>query len=182
MGTSTAPSTRVAKSTTGHSQRFSASSAIRSPLTMPQLAKALARVYTRATSSSLDMGCHSPDASCHSTARSRLLAATSVTTSTRVSRLNMNGHKCLSIVTRDGINGDEARVAGGQEEHSDAPGSIALPFVIPSEETTLLKPKHGLNGAPDLCCSRRGRCFSEKRLGGPFKPSFGLSGVVRNQA
>ena len=38
-----APSTRVAKSTTGHSQRFSANSAMRSPLTMPQEAKAWPR-------------------------------------------------------------------------------------------------------------------------------------------
>src|SRR5277367_5046042 len=39
----------------------------------------------------LDMGCQAPAAFCHSSARSRLLAATSLTTSTRVSRLNMCG-------------------------------------------------------------------------------------------
>ena len=39
----------------------------------------------------LEMGCQLPDASCHRIARSRLLAATNATTSTRVSSLNMNG-------------------------------------------------------------------------------------------
>src|SRR5271156_4250035 len=91
MGTSAAPSIKVAKSTAAHSQRFSARIAIRSPLTIPQAVKVLAKAYTRAMSAVLDMGCQAPAASCHSSARSRLLAATSPTTSTRVSRLNMSG-------------------------------------------------------------------------------------------
>jgi hypothetical protein len=44
------------------------------------------------------MGRQLADASCQRTARSRLLAATNATTSTKVSRLNMI--KRLSIVTR----------------------------------------------------------------------------------
>ena len=39
----------------------------------------------------VEIGCQFPDASCHRTARWRLLAATKATTSTRVSSVNMKG-------------------------------------------------------------------------------------------
>jgi hypothetical protein len=56
-----------------------------------------------------------------------------------------------------------------------------------------LKPKYGLNGAPTFCCrfignSRSQRhgsfhthsLYQQQRLGAPFKPYFGLSGITRH--
>src|ERR1035437_63951 len=64
-GTSTAPSASTAKSVTGHSQRFSLSSATRSPLPTPHHDRIMARARTRPYIPTDVIGFQAPSLSCH---------------------------------------------------------------------------------------------------------------------